>query len=402
MRPFIFFAGFFLIIVGPQALFHISQRQGWIPKKNLVWVAGEGSSANAKWQAREALLTVKDGRFTQPAALYGPSLDAGLVSDLRERLANVFGQAKAAEMAVLRSGATVVLAQFSDANAARSAFDGYAIAMLGAAPPLASDGTRTVQRASDVIKMVVAGNTMIAYSAPDAASAASLLANSPVVVTAQAGAQHANREQEFWLYRASTLVPLTLVLLLIAVVWFFRMSMWASEVPAVANAEPVASDTLRERLLAVNSLDVPFSIAPWPEDPSILVVTWRYADAKWIDLARAHGTRRTHRILIAFDDARKMVRPLEQLSTLDWSAGKDGGSVRWAMQRSITFYQYERTRVFGLQLDSNNRFTSNLSYSYTFNLAEMKAPLIQAVTQAGWTWRPTLMRGPKWLSWLTN
>lgn len=402
MRPFIFFAGFFLIIVGPQALFHLSRAQGWIPKKDLVWVPGGSASVNTKWQSREDLLTIRNGRFTQPALLYGPSVEADLVSDLRERLSSVFGDALAAEMAVLRTGGTVVLAQFSSTATAHAAFDAYSIAMLGEAPPVESDGTRTVKRASDAIKIVVAGKTLIAYSASDSAQATSLLANSPVVARTKDAAGNTNGSQEFWLYRASTLVPVTLFLVFVAVVWFFRMSMWASEVPAVANIEPASSETIRNRLLAVNSLDVPFTVAPLPDDSSILVVTWRYADAKWIDLARAHGTRRTHRILIAFDDERKMVRPLEQLSTLDWSAGKDGGSVRWVTQRHITFYQYERSRVFGLQLDSLNRFTPNLSYSYTFNLQEMKAPLIQAVTQAGWAWRPTLMRGPKWLSWLTN
>jgi hypothetical protein len=43
-----------------------------------------------------------------------------------------------------------------------------------------------------------------------------------------------------------------------------------------------------------------------------------------------------------------------------------------------------------------------LSYGYTFNAQEMKAPLIAAVTGAGWRWRPTLWRGPRWLGWLTD
>ncbi|MEO7998017.1 MAG: hypothetical protein ABI852_11265, partial [Gemmatimonadaceae bacterium] len=243
---------------------------------------------------------------------------------------------------------------------------------------------------------------LIAYSAPDSASATKLLANSPVVARVSAVAGKASGEKTFWLYRITTLIPIILLLIAVAGMWFFRMSMWASEVLPTTDVGPVASEILRERLMAVNKLDVPFAVAPLPDDSSVLVVTWRYADAKWVDLARLRGMKRTHRILMKLDDDKKTVRPTEQFSSLDWSAGNAGGSTRWATARGIVFFQYEHQRVFGLQIDSLNRFTPNLSYSYTFNLQEMKAPLIQAVTQSGWKWRPTLLHGPKWLSWLTD
>ena len=68
----------------------------------------------------------------------------------------------------------------------------------------------------------------------------------------------------------------------------------------------------------------------------------------------------------------------------------------------ITFFQVEHQRVFGLQIDQRGRFVPKLSYSYTFDLQEMKAPLISAVTNAGWHWRPTVWQGPTWLRWLTH
>lgn len=396
LRPIAFVAGFFFIVAGPQALFHYSQALGWIPKKDLVWVPGGNGQS---WRAREELLVVKDGKFAAPADLFGSSFDADLVSDLRTRLENVFGTALAAEMVVLRTGGSVVLAQFANAGDAQRSAKAYAIAMFGGVPAIDPDGTRTVNRAADAVKMVVAGRTLVAYTATNAADATKMLKASPIVARYDATASN---EPEFRLYRVSTLIPLTLLLVFCAVVWFFRMSMWASEAAPESNVHPVDAATLRSRLLEVNNLDVPFAIAPSPEDSSLLVVTWRYADAKWIDLARAHGIRRTHRIIMRLDEAHAIVRPTEQISLLDWDAGKSGGSVRWATQRGITFFQYEHERVFGLQLDSNNRLTPNLSYSYTFNLQEMKAPLIAAVTHSGWKWRPTMVQGPAWLHWLTQ
>lgn len=399
LRPIIFIAGFFAIVVLPQAAMHYGQAFGWIPKKDLTWTPG-GNTSTRVWSAREDVLSIRDGRFAEPMRVYGPDVDTTLVSDLRPGLPNVFGNANAAEMAVLRTMATVVLAQFDNSAAATQALQKYALAMIGAMPPIDSDGTYTVQRPNDVVKMLVAGRTLLAYSAPDAATLKSMLAASPVAQRVKAPS--ANAEPEFWLYRPLVAGSMIVVLVAIAVLWFFKMSAWASEVPAATTAAPATASALRDRLMAINNLDVPFTITPSPDDAAQLIATWRYADAKWMDMARVHGMRRTHRIILNLDEGDATVRPTEQFSLMDWSAGAGGGQFRWETARGITFFQVEHQRVFGLQLDSALKFKPNLSYSYTFNLQEMKAPLIQAVTQSGWRWRPVMLRGPAWLSWLTN
>lgn len=58
--------------------------------------------------------------------------------------------------------------------------------------------------------------------------------------------------------------------------------------------------------------------------------------------------------------------------------------------------------MFGLQIGKDGTITPNLSYSYTFDLQEMKAPLIQAVTAAGWRWRPVIWQAPAALRWMTG
>lgn len=399
LRPIVFVAGFFAIILLPQAAMQFGQAVGWIPKKDLVWTPGAKVAATP-WSAREDVLSIRDGRFVQPTVVYGPEVDTSLVSDLRTRLPEIFGGANAAEMAVLRTMATVVLAQFDNAAAATEGLQKYAMAMIGAFPPIDADGTYTVQRANDRVKMLVAGRTLLAYSAPDATTLNKMLAESPVVQNAVIPVM--NAEPEFWLYRPVVLAAMIVVILAMAVLWFFRMSAWAAEVPAATKGAPVTQTVLRDRLMAINELDVPFKIALSPEDSSVLIATWRYADAKWMDLARVHGMRRTHRIILNLDEGDATVRPTEQMASMDWSAGAGGAQLQWATARGMTFFQYEQQRVFGLQLDSAFQFTPKLSYSYTFNLQEMKAPLIEAVTQSGWRWRPVMVHGPSWLSWLTR
>ena len=99
-----------------------------------------------------------------------------------------------------------------------------------------------------------------------------------------------------------------------------------------------------------------------------VAVTWRFGDAKWVDLARAHGMRRTHRILLELDDRSKTVYPTEQQSRLDWSAGAEGGAAAWSTTSGILFFQVEQQRVFGLQLDERGRFVPRISYAYRFDL----------------------------------
>jgi hypothetical protein len=155
------------------------------------------------------------------------------------------------------------------------------------------------------------------------------------------------------------------------------------------------------RIESINASDIPFCIDRG-ERENELIATWRYGDAKWVDLARAHGMRRVHRIKLTLDESDHTVRATDFASNYDWSAGRGGASIEWKAMTGITFFHYEHRRVFGLQLDESGRLKPERSYAYTFNLQEMKTPLIDAVTQAGWNWRPVVCQGPKWLRWLTE
>ncbi len=403
-RPIIFFAGYLGIIVAPMLLFHGAQAFGLIPRRDLTWTSdgSSGSASTAPLRVRGELLTAQNGQFTQPSLVFGNGYHKDLISDLRERLPDVFRNAIAANMAIMSDGSSVVVATFANAVEAETATEQYLQRMIGEVPTVGADGTRTVNRATDVVKVLVRDATMIAWSGANAERVEAAFVAAPLLERTSVNERTADEGRDFWLYRPYVLASLLILLLIIAAMWFFRMSTWASESAAVANTTPVSLNELRNRLLSVNSLDVPFTVEPVPGSDSRLQVTWRYADAKWLDLARARGMRRTHRILLDFDTSNHMVRPLEQQAQIDWSAGVGGADLQWKMELGVVFFQRERSTVYGLQLDPSGRLTRNLSYTYTFDLQEMKQPLIQAVTHAGWSWRPTLLRGPSWLRWLTG
>jgi hypothetical protein len=191
-----------------------------------------------------------------------------------------------------------------------------------------------------------------------------------------------------------------LVYILFVAVYFLKGSAWATRIDAKRVDRALSANELRERLLALNAFDIPFRIEA--DGDGEVSATWKYADAKWVDLARVHGIRRIHRIRMTLDEANRKVRATDFQAAYDWSAGGGGGSIAWKASTGIVLFQYEHQRVYGLQLDSEGRAKPELSYAYTFDLQEMKSPLVQAVTQSGWNWQPVAWQAPEWLRWLTE
>ncbi|MDN5926990.1 MAG: hypothetical protein L0I29_07955 [Hyphomicrobiales bacterium] len=171
---------------------------------------------------------------------------------------------------------------------------------------------------------------------------------------------------------------------------FGRVATWVSAVPAVPGIEPVAVEVLMQRLLGINDQDVPYTISRGTHANEI-VVDWRYADATWLDLMRVHGMKKGYRLVFRFDKGGHNVRAQDRYASFDWSAG--GGpdllSLNWKMSLGITFYEYQHERVFGLQF-KDGKPTFDLSYAYTFNLNELKQPMIEIIRHSGWNFRPVI------------
>lgn len=169
---------------------------------------------------------------------------------------------------------------------------------------------------------------------------------------------------------------------------FGRVASWAVQVPAVPGVAPVAAETLMQSLLSINEQDVPYTIKRG-KHRNELVVDWRYADAKWLDLMRFHGMNKGYRLVLRFDEGAHNVRAQDRYASFDWSAGPDLLSLNWQMSLGITFYEYQHERVFGLQF-KDGKPTFDLSYAYTFNLNEMKQPMIEIIRHSGWNFRPVI------------
>ncbi len=398
-RPVAFFLGFFLIVVLPQFAYHLSQVQRPAPAP--AEPAVESAAPDPMWAHR-------DGRFLHPRRLFGPNVENELIRDARAIFPDLLGDALAAQMAMFPSGNTLLAARFDTPDQAARALRGYLA--LFRAGPLGGDLAQgvDVRRGSvgDLARIRLNGPLLRIWTAADSWTLADFAGggvHAPAPASgAQADAAAAGsgfyldprlKQPGMWLFLALNLLA--------AVVFFFKGAAWASREPADAKAAIMGGAELAARLAAVNAEDVPMSVRTGV-DGRELTVEWRFADARWLDLARAHRLRRSHRLVLSLDEASHTVRVKEYWRDLEAALGADGARAEWRQARGIQFFRYEHERVFGLQFDAEGRPRPELSYAYTFNLQELRQPFRQAVRDAGWNWQPVLLDAPPALRWLTE
>ncbi|MES2625411.1 MAG: hypothetical protein V4628_09040 [Pseudomonadota bacterium] len=355
-------------------------------------------------------LPLRDGHFADRATLFGADIPEAQIRDAKAVFPEFFGEAEVAELGIVGTGETAVAAQFPDAEAAQRAaqfsWQVFQITNTSGDEKRGWRGKR--ERNSDYIEMLLTGRHLFFWTAltKDAAAARRAASTLPSELATNSSAAFTplfSSLQPLAKPMQSTGIKVGGLLLMVAlyVVWFFKGAAWASSSPAIAGVPVLTTSELTRQLDAINTLDVPFSFERGSQ-PNEFIATWRYADAKWADYARVHGMRRTFRIRLVLDESRHTVRTTDYTANYAWAAGGDGARIEWHAALGIMFFQREQQRVFGLQLDEQGRFTPELSYAYQFNLDEMKAPLLTAVTRAGWNWRPTIWQGPAWLRWLTE
>lgn len=331
-------------------------------------------------QVSDPVWAVQGGAFVQPAVLLAA---AGPVADIRAAIPGA--EAAAAAAAADGSIAVAVSAQSMDSlpTALAALETMYRIQGLGRSPDgirvSAFDGRMTgFQLRRDRRALLVLG--------PDEETAKKRLAGLPGLVGAATlvPVKAATARQMTWVATGVGLWALLQFFL------FGRVASWAARVAPDPRIVPVGLEALKSRLMAINGLNVPFTVSPGRR-PNELYVDWRYADAKWLDHMRVHGMRRSYRMVLRLDGGPHNVRVMERWSSLDWSAGggPDLGRLSWKTHYGITFFHYAHERVFGLRI-VNGRPTLNPTYAYTFNLQEMKQPVIEIIINAGWTYKPVI------------
>jgi len=351
-------------------------------------------------------LPVSDGHFVDREKLFGADLPSDQLRDAKGIYPQFLTEAEVAELAIVGISEAAVVAQFPSADAAKRAatalWQTFQVYNTSGDEQRGWRGQRRPN--SDYIEVLRIGRHLLFWTAPSKSDAADLRAKTMLPFSSKESGEPlipALQPLGTFFKPVGVKVIGMLLLAVLYTVWFFKGATWAGSSPAMAGVTALPASELAARLGAINTLDAPFRIERG-STPNEFFATWRYADAKWIDLARTHGLQRTFRIRLTLDESAHTIRATDYAAGYEWSAGGNGAQIEWKAVTGIVFFQTEQGRVFGLQLDDQGHFKPELPYTYQFNLAEMKSPLITATTRSGWTWRPTVWQGPVWLRWLTE
>jgi hypothetical protein len=149
-----------------------------------------------------------------------------------------------------------------------------------------------------------------------------------------------------------------------------------------AGVTPKSPVEVRAALLAVNRPTAPFIIRDGAPEKVDLVAEWRIVDAKWHEIFAKAGLKKSFKVLMRLDEQKHEVRAVDQEWSVEWRAGVPSLSlaaeVFRGQKKEISFgtaYAFTETGEYGQV------------YRYKFSTGEIKPPLQDAVTAAGWTWR---------------
>lgn len=151
--------------------------------------------------------------------------------------------------------------------------------------------------------------------------------------------------------------------------------------PAAGVSAKRAAD-VRADVLAVNRPTAPFSVRDGAPENVDLVAEWRIVDARWYGIFEKAGLKKVFKILMKLDEQAREVRAVDQEWSVEWSAGVPSLSLAAELSRG-QFKEIE----FGMGFAFTEQGSFGEVYRYKFSTAEIKTPLQDAVTKAGWTWR---------------
>ena len=170
-----------------------------------------------------------------------------------------------------------------------------------------------------------------------------------------------------------------------------KLATWASKISADKVSPAVSENELKERLLQINKLDVPFSVAVGKRSDEI-IAEWKYVDAKWMSIMSAGGLKKLYRLKLRLDKDAHRVMAQEMSSSVSWNVDPTSSAAanfRWTYFKGINFFQYERGVAYGL-LFKDGTLKFDKAYDYRFLISEIKNPIIDIVTGSGWDYSPVL------------
>lgn len=148
------------------------------------------------------------------------------------------------------------------------------------------------------------------------------------------------------------------------------------------DVAPRSPHEVYQALLAVNRPTAPFVVRPGHQEGVDLVAEWKIVDASWYAIFSKAGLKRVFTVLIRLDPSRNEVRAVDQEWSVSWNVGVPTLSLA-----AESFRGQKKEFSFGTGYAFTEYGRYGEVYRYTFSTSELKPPLQEAATNAGWTWR---------------
>jgi len=140
---------------------------------------------------------------------------------------------------------------------------------------------------------------------------------------------------------------------------------------------------LRAAILAVNRDTAPFQIRQCEDGSCDFIAEWRIVDAKWYEVFAKAGLKKVFHIKMRVNETNHEVRSVDEDYTVEWRAGVPHLSL------AASGFRGQKNEVsFGTAYAFTEELRPGQVYKYRFNASELKKPLQEAVTAAGWSWKP--------------
>ena len=155
--------------------------------------------------------------------------------------------------------------------------------------------------------------------------------------------------------------------------------------------QPIGKERLKQKLLALNSPELPYQIKPARETD--LFVEWKIVDATWYAIFSKERLSKTYRAYLLLDESRKAARYCEETGSVRWLVGADGylnpvATFQKTYFRGRIFFQKSWDVQYGIKEDG----MLGKIYEYKFDVNRVRDPIVKTIEESGWEFVPVVRK----------
>jgi hypothetical protein len=149
-----------------------------------------------------------------------------------------------------------------------------------------------------------------------------------------------------------------------------------------AGVAPKSAEEVRAALFAANRVSAPWVVRDGAPEKVDLVAEWKIVDAQWYEIFAKAGLEKVSKVLMRLDADNHEVRAVDHEHSVEWRAGVP------TLSAVTEKFRGQKTEIeFGQAFAFTEELRPGEVYRYKFATGEIKSPLQDAVTAAGWTWK---------------